>query len=77
MSPLPLFFPDPSAGAEQYSLKQMAEATSGWSSELVIGAGGFADVYKGVLPGTTGKLCAVKRAHTVISKDFEREVRGG
>ncbi|XP_074292300.1 receptor-like cytosolic serine/threonine-protein kinase RBK2 [Silene latifolia] len=53
---------------QNFSLKELHEATNYFNKENVIGEGGYAEVYKGVLPD--GRLVAVKR----ISKGDPEEL---
>ncbi|CAI5993933.1 unnamed protein product [Closterium sp. NIES-65] len=56
----------------EFSIGEILRATDHWSSESVLGKGGFATVYKGV--SEKGELWAIKR-NELMSNDFEKEVR--
>ncbi|GJP54664.1 hypothetical protein CLOM_g13724, partial [Closterium sp. NIES-68] len=56
----------------EFSMGEILRATHQWSSDSVLGKGGFATVYKGV--SEKGDLWAVKR-NELMSNDFEKEVR--
>ncbi|GJP30355.1 hypothetical protein CLOM_g788 [Closterium sp. NIES-68] len=56
----------------EFSMGEILRATRHWSSDSVLGKGGFATVYKGV--SEKGELWAVKR-NELMSNDFEKEVR--
>ncbi|GJP79917.1 hypothetical protein CLOP_g10131 [Closterium sp. NIES-67] len=60
--------------ARRYSLKQLAEATSGFDDTLVLGEGGYGKVYKGVLNGepVAIKKATEKRRHDGV--DFKNEI---
>lgn len=51
--------PQPKSGQIAFSYDMVMEMTNAFSSENIIGQGGFGWVYKGVLPG--GKAVAVKQ----------------
>ncbi|GJP80332.1 hypothetical protein CLOP_g10551 [Closterium sp. NIES-67] len=59
---------------QEYSLAEMAEATSDWAEENIIGSGSFGDVYKGVCPYDCNQTWAVKRAR-VLTNDFHTEMK--
>ncbi|CAI5459808.1 unnamed protein product [Closterium sp. Yama58-4] len=57
---------------QEFSISEILQATDNWSSDNVLGKGGFATVYKGV--SRRGELLAVKRVE-LMSNEFENEVR--
>ncbi|CAI7891823.1 unnamed protein product, partial [Closterium sp. NIES-54] len=57
---------------QEFSIGEILQATDNWSSDNVLGKGGFATVYKGV--SRKGELLAVKRVE-LMSNEFETEVR--
>jgi len=64
-------------GTKEIPLNVVLKATDGFSKERVVGQGGFAVVYKGLIPRLTGhQVWAVKRRiQTEVPKSFVREVR--
>ncbi|GJP49852.1 hypothetical protein CLOM_g9010 [Closterium sp. NIES-68] len=56
---------------QEFSMAEILRATDHWSSDNVLGKGGFATVYKGV--SEKGDLWAVKR-NQLMSNDFEKEI---
>ncbi|CAI7830731.1 unnamed protein product [Closterium sp. NIES-53] len=57
----------------QYSLAEVAAATSEWAEANRIGSESFGDVYKGANPTAPLEIWAVKRAK-ILTNDFKREV---
>lgn len=58
---------------ENIPLSVLQQATDNWSESLLLGSGGFADVYKAVSPSDPNVLWAVKRAR-VFTTSFQKEV---
>ncbi|KAH7424141.1 hypothetical protein KP509_12G091900 [Ceratopteris richardii] len=57
-------------GAREFSLKEVQAATRNFDRSMMLGAGGFGVVYRGILPG--GEEVAIKRLQTENSRENPR-----